>query len=85
MDDIKGNKISEESIHEEEPLSEMHQMKMPHNWYIGCIIAHSDDECDILVKCVKRKGQDACTFSWPQREDKCHIPSVLVLCTVPAS
>jgi hypothetical protein len=30
------------------------------------------------------KGQDILTFSWPQREDKCLIPFVHVLCTVPA-
>jgi hypothetical protein len=26
------------------------------DWYIGCIIAHNDEECDILVKFVERKG-----------------------------
>jgi hypothetical protein len=24
-------------------------------WYIGCIIAHNDEECDILVKFMERK------------------------------
>jgi hypothetical protein len=46
--------------------------------------SHNDEECDILVKFMVRKGQDILTFSWPQREDKCHIPFVHVLCTVPA-
>jgi hypothetical protein len=54
------------------------------DWYIGCIIAHNDEECDILVIFIERKGKDILTFSWPQREDKCHIPFVHVLCTVPA-
>jgi hypothetical protein len=59
-------------------------MKMPHNdWYISCIIAHNY-ECDIHIKLTKRKGQDIFTFSWPQREGKFCIPSVRVLCTVPA-
>jgi hypothetical protein len=26
------------------------------DWYIGCIIAHNDEECDILVKFMERKG-----------------------------
>jgi hypothetical protein len=27
------------------------------DWYIGCIIAHNDEECDILVTFMERKGQ----------------------------
>jgi hypothetical protein len=56
------------------PLSEMLQMKISHSvWYIGCITA-LNDKCDILVKLIKREEQDTLTLSWPQREDKCHIP-----------
>jgi hypothetical protein len=33
---------------------------------------------------MERKGQDILTFSWSQRKDKCHIPYVHVLCTMPA-
>jgi hypothetical protein len=54
------------------------------DWYIECIIALNDEECDILLKFMERKGQGILTFSWPQREDKCHIPLVYVLCTMPA-
>jgi hypothetical protein len=49
------------------------------DWYIRCIIAHNDEECDILVKFMERKGQDILTFSWPQREDICHIPFVHIM------
>jgi hypothetical protein len=52
------------------------------DWYIGYIITHNDEESDILVKFMERKGFDILTFSWPQREDKCHIPFVRVLCTI---
>jgi hypothetical protein len=48
------------------------------------IIAHNDEECDILIIFVERKGYDVLTFSWPQKEVKYHIPFVHVLCTVPA-
>jgi hypothetical protein len=51
-------------------------------WYIGCVTAHNDEECDVLVKFMERKGQDILTFSWPQREVKCRIPFARVLCTV---
>jgi hypothetical protein len=53
------------------------------DWYIECITAQNN-ECDILVKFMERKGQDILTFLWPQREDKCHIQFNHVLCTVPA-
>jgi hypothetical protein len=53
-------------------------------WYIRCITAHNDTECDVPVKFMERRGQDILTFSWPQREDKHHISFVHVLCTVPA-
>jgi hypothetical protein len=26
------------------------------DWHIGCIIAHNNEECDILVKFMERKG-----------------------------
>jgi hypothetical protein len=26
------------------------------DWYIGCIIAYNDEECDILVQFMERKG-----------------------------
>jgi hypothetical protein len=33
-------------------------MMMPHNdWYIRYIIAHNDEECDVPVKCVKKKDR----------------------------
>jgi hypothetical protein len=25
------------------------------DWYIGCIITHDDEECDILIKFMERK------------------------------
>jgi hypothetical protein len=54
------------------------------DFYIQFIIVHNDKEGDILVKFMEKRGQDTFTFSWPQREDKCHIPLVHVLCTLPA-
>jgi hypothetical protein len=41
-------------------------------------------EYNTLIKHMEMKGQNM-TFSWPQREDECHIPFVHVLHTVPAS
>jgi hypothetical protein len=54
------------------------------DWYIRCITVHNNEECGILLKFMERKGKDILTFSWPQTEDKCHIPFFHVLCTVPA-
>jgi hypothetical protein len=33
------------------------------NWYIRCVTAYKNEECDILVKFIERKGQDILTFS----------------------
>jgi hypothetical protein len=40
------------------------------DWYSGCIIAHNDEECDIFVKFMERRGQGVLTFLWLQREHK---------------
>jgi hypothetical protein len=65
------------------PAAYDNDWNIANDWYIGCIITHNDEECDILVTFMERKGQDILTFSWPQREGRCHIPLVHVLCTVP--
>jgi hypothetical protein len=31
-------------------------------WYTGCITTHNDEECDILLKCIEREGQDILAF-----------------------
>jgi hypothetical protein len=40
------------------------------HWYIGYIVAHNGQECDLLLKFMGGKGSDSLTFSWPQGEDK---------------
>jgi hypothetical protein len=49
-----------------------------------CVIAQNDEECDILIIFMERKGYDVLTFSWPQKKVKHHVPFDHVLCTVPA-
>jgi hypothetical protein len=34
------------------------------DWYFRCIIANNDEECDILIQFVQRKGKVISTFSW---------------------
>jgi hypothetical protein len=36
-----------------------------HDYYTGRIIADNDEECHVLIKFMKRKGQDRLTFSRP--------------------
>jgi hypothetical protein len=49
--------------------------------------AHNSEECNILIKLMERKRHNILTFfifSWPQREDRSHIPYVQVLSALPA-
>jgi hypothetical protein len=44
------------------------------DFYVGCIIAHNDEECDILVKFMERKGQNILTFSWTKEKINAIFP-----------
>ena len=47
-------------------------------WYIGCIRLCED--ADVLVKFMVEKDDSELVHSWPQTENRCHIPFHRVLC-----
>ncbi len=51
------------------------------NWYIGCIIEHSDEEGDVLINFMDFNKTKQ-TLIWPQKWDQCHVPFIHVLCSI---
>jgi len=50
-------------------------------WYIGVMVARSDENQDIQVKFMKRRS---IKLSWPRHDDTCWVPFDHVLPVIPA-